>query len=204
MLRSSERITLYTPPLDSARNTRGWLLFVSIVAAALSLGSVPIAVQAIWWIAGLLLALIPWTMTRPSFEFTLDFAEGYYAIRRGEKPNLTIVTGPISDIAGIRITVVDKYVREDTFTYKTVIEFKERNPVQIDHTRCNERIGNTRWYDHRDWMRFALELAARLNVPLVDETGWRGDHPDAPNFDPITILPGETHPAFIPMKWKRW
>jgi hypothetical protein len=109
----------------------------------------------------------------------------------------------LSEISHISLT------RDPQFpevTFATFIEFQnevKREAYRLDFLPCSVPI-----YDFADRVAFYVELAALLNVPLHDESGWNG--PDSRNLERqlIIIQPGETHPVLSqlqePKKWNKW
>ncbi|MBC8101345.1 MAG: hypothetical protein H7Z41_01995 [Cytophagales bacterium] len=134
-------------------------------------------------------------------RFEIDFAHSIYYIETGLWSATRGTGGPLSDISQISIT---KDLQFSEIAYATLIEFHpqaKRAPYRLDLLRCPVPVG-----DFGDRVALYLELAARLQVPVCDDSGWNGWRPPVSEPRPIVIPPGGTHPALqqTPRAKEKW
>ena len=130
---------------------------------------------------------------QPDSEMRIDFMKETYRIDGDVKARGRLLSGPLSHITSLKITRID--VQDHLFAYATYICFDpqlSQEPFRMDTHRCSVKIG-----DISDRVHFCLELAQRLQVPVVDDSGWQSWREPLSKPEMYMILPGEPHPVWL-------
>ena len=132
-----------------------------------------------------------------------DFEKSLYFIT-GATDTSGTVGGRFADI---RCLSLSRNLGQTDFAVIANVEFHRetnRQPFQMNNLVCslptkgiNERVC------------LYLALATRLNVQVLDSSGWNASYPPIAKPAETVIKPGETHPALLqpppaPRKWNKW
>jgi hypothetical protein len=115
--------------------------------------------------------------------------------------------GPFSDIRCLSIAPKQEPTHSTLFEIDVNLEFYPeamRKPIRLDELTSSIPAAGL---DEK--ILLYLDLAARLNVPVYDSSGWNGWRSPIANPPQIIIQPGETHPALLqpppkPIIGKKW
>ena len=199
-LEGKTKIIFGLPPANQRIGTSALLALVG-TAMFLYLNGAMTSVSDYIFITNSIVFYVLFLGSRKSIE--LDFDRQIYFIHGRSQEESKSSGGRLTDIRGVFVT---RAVGSDSFSILTYLEFHpeaNQEPYRIDNLFCSLSGKET-----RDKMRPYLDLAARLNVPLRDDSGWNGDHPPIRSRE-VVIKPGEVHPALLrpppaPKKWNKW
>lgn len=133
-------------------------------------------------------------------ELILDFQKGYYYLDSGFGIKPQVSCGPLRDIQAVIltrevITAGTGSYRNNKTIYQAMLKFRVNGRQQefILWTSAQMDILEA----HYEKVLFALALARRLDVCLMDDSGWNCWRDPIENPVMITVRPGETHTALV-------